>query len=765
MAERYLFFNSTLNDRRRYQASDMADYWESFLSSGLVHENGQPQLAVNANGLNRNVTIPVGRAVMQGHLYINDADLHKRISDPDSLLDRIDRVILRYDNALETRSIKSFVLEGDASPSPEPPALTREGDVYEISLAQIRVVAGKSFIEQSDILDERLDESVCGLASSLVSVPTDIFFKEWNDWFSAIKDSTYVTTGEFKKSERALQKEVSNLNLQMEAAQRIKSGLTFGTDFDTSFGMDIDFTRSITTTVLEPGQTNLHVEIAEGFDVGQEVSIYDDVHLERRTIVEIRNQNLIIDRPLTHSYKVETNVARSMAVVDKFSKSLKFGVWGVYEPASFESKFSTLGNVIKSNVTDRPFEIANGKMMCMGRRDATNMSIHTKSIDQDNEAPWKEVFARPTSNDVNCRFVFLPYKKSVISFTRTGITDIIVHEIGVDGNLTVLANLRTTYAIFSLKVLEKDGVFYIFTCLGNQNYDARQTFMYKITYDEMKQTNGANTLLATPENILTSQTLAQVLNAGFCGDTIFVQVGGRFFFRKTSGVWEEIVGVAAARQRVVGTGIFGDKVYVLLEKDTSPFDLYSCYIQPNGFKSIPKLVAETEKGFAIEQVQSTVDLLGNCRFYYSRGNNSVFQRYIIVNPATDTISESLLNPLDSRLYYHSSDRMEMKTPVRIELTTLKGSWIYGKGKPLTENDIRFRFKETNEAVAWIEHSNSVSVTAGKFGPYPMDVTSVPGESQLVGHDVMTKHPELMLTMTRPSVDTDAEVTKILGGVE
>lgn len=767
MAERYLFFNSTQNDRRRYQASDMADYWESFLSSGLIHENGQPQLAVNANGMNRNVTIPIGRALVRGHLYINDADLPKRISDPDSLLDRIDRVILRYDNSLDSRSIKSFVLEGETSANPLPPALTREVDIYEISLAQIRIVAGKSYIEQSDILDERLDESVCGLASSLVSVPTDIFFKEWNDWFSAIKDSTYVTAGEFKKSERALQKEVSNLSLQVEAAQRVKNGVTFGTNFETSFGLDIDFTRSITTTVLEIGQTNLHVELIDGFAVGQEITIYDDVNLERRKIVEILGNNIIINLPLTKSYKVESNVARSMAVIDKFTKSLKFGVWGMYEPAEFNTTFAstTVNSVIKSNVADRPFELANGKMMCVGRRDSATLTIHTKSIEKDNLAPWTEIININAGNDVNSRFFFLPYKKSVLAFTRIDITTIRVDEIKEDGSHVLLSKLRTPAGLFSLKVIERDGLFHIFTSIANQNYDARQTFMYKVHYDTMKGSNGADVVLSSPENILTSLVLAEVLNADFCGDTIFVQVLNRLLFRETGGTWKEVTGVIPSRQRIVATGVIADKVYVMLEKDASPFDLYSCYIQPSGFKSIPKLVVEDSKSTAIEQGQFTKDINGKFTFYYSRGNSTTLQKYLTINYVNDVVSESIPNPLDSRFYYHSSDRMDMITPVRLEPKTLKGSWIYGNGQPLLVNDIRFRFKETNEVVAWVEHSEDISVTGGRFGAYDMQVTRAPGESQIVGYDVMNTQEELRFTIERLSTETDSEVTKILGGVD
>lgn len=196
-----MFFNSTATDRRRHQASDMADYWSSFLSTGLISWDGEPLLEVTAEGTNRNVSLSIGRAVMKGHLYLNKAIKDLPIDGPDPTLDRIDRLVLRFDNTIENRYIKSFIIKGEPSANPEPPELERtylEGEplVYEISLAQIRVVAGKSFIEQEDIIDERLDESVCGLASSLVGVPTDVFMQEWEEWFEHQQTEGFVMADE-----------------------------------------------------------------------------------------------------------------------------------------------------------------------------------------------------------------------------------------------------------------------------------------------------------------------------------------------------------------------------------------------------------------------------------------------------------------------------------------------------------------------------------------------------------------------------------------
>ena len=85
------------------------------------------------------------------------------ISDNASGNPRIDRVVLRRDNANDT--VTTIVLEGTPDASPTPPSISQSGDTYEISLAQIAVADSFSSITASEITDERHDYSVCGFAT------------------------------------------------------------------------------------------------------------------------------------------------------------------------------------------------------------------------------------------------------------------------------------------------------------------------------------------------------------------------------------------------------------------------------------------------------------------------------------------------------------------------------------------------------------------------------------------------------------------------
>lgn len=81
--------------------------------------------------------------------------------------DRIDRIICKRDNAADLSTVE--VLQGTPAGAPVPPALTRAGDDYEISLAQVYVANGFVTIAAEDIRSERDDPDVCGFASGKAS--------------------------------------------------------------------------------------------------------------------------------------------------------------------------------------------------------------------------------------------------------------------------------------------------------------------------------------------------------------------------------------------------------------------------------------------------------------------------------------------------------------------------------------------------------------------------------------------------------------------
>lgn len=188
MAEESSFFNS-INGDRQYDAEQFATYFKQFLSTGLYHTDNQPALRVRHHEELKTRLEP-GSAFIEGYMYRNTENIIFEHDPADVTNTRIDRIILRLDRNANARYIKAFIKKGTPATNPQPPALTRNEVVYEISLAQVRINAGASTI--SSVIDERLNQEVAGLVSSLITIPTEQFEEQWNNWFTGIQNEIGV---------------------------------------------------------------------------------------------------------------------------------------------------------------------------------------------------------------------------------------------------------------------------------------------------------------------------------------------------------------------------------------------------------------------------------------------------------------------------------------------------------------------------------------------------------------------------------------------
>lgn len=153
MAERYRFFDSISGDTRMYNASEYADYFKRIIKSGLYNEGGK--LAVTADGSTMKTTVDTGVYFFDGRLYENDAPLQLTHDTADATQNRIDLIVLRLDLNSANRYIKTFLKKGTPAASPVAPTLTNTTLVKEIALAEVRIVAGRTYITQADVTDKR----------------------------------------------------------------------------------------------------------------------------------------------------------------------------------------------------------------------------------------------------------------------------------------------------------------------------------------------------------------------------------------------------------------------------------------------------------------------------------------------------------------------------------------------------------------------------------------------------------------------------------
>lgn len=164
-SEFYGYFDSIDGDVREYDAAGFSHILKAAVQNGVSSHEGA--LAVTADGLGMQTTVAFGGCVIDGYVFVLEDDGGGAFSlthEPSGTADRIDRVVVRLESGQSERRMGLALLTGTPSASPQPPALTRSAQVWELSLAQVRVRASATAVAASDVTDERGDEDVCGYA-------------------------------------------------------------------------------------------------------------------------------------------------------------------------------------------------------------------------------------------------------------------------------------------------------------------------------------------------------------------------------------------------------------------------------------------------------------------------------------------------------------------------------------------------------------------------------------------------------------------------
>lgn len=194
----YSFFNSVIdqegNPDRPFDANDFSKYFGTLIKNG-VFPNPSTNFQIQGDQGNMSVKAERGLAWIEGHLRYDDSVFILNIDPADSVLDRIDRVVLRLDT-LE-RCIKWVVKKGEPSAQPIAKELQRDADAYEIALADVAVNHGIASITQSMITDLRMNTELCGWVTGTVTqIDTTTLFNQLEQWKKEYIEKTNTWTTE-----------------------------------------------------------------------------------------------------------------------------------------------------------------------------------------------------------------------------------------------------------------------------------------------------------------------------------------------------------------------------------------------------------------------------------------------------------------------------------------------------------------------------------------------------------------------------------------
>lgn len=197
MAEKSFPFDAVNVDGapdRVFYSADFASMFEKFFVNG-VYPNPSDCLQVMASS-GMVVKVRPGSGYIKGRVYTNDADIDIAINTANANYNRKDIIVLRLD--LTDRGVKVLYRPGTAAANPIAPELVRTDDIHDLKLAEVFVGSGASVIQQSNITDSRLDNTVCGYVDNTIkNVDTTTIFNQYQDFWSTIYQQMGANIGQF----------------------------------------------------------------------------------------------------------------------------------------------------------------------------------------------------------------------------------------------------------------------------------------------------------------------------------------------------------------------------------------------------------------------------------------------------------------------------------------------------------------------------------------------------------------------------------------
>jgi hypothetical protein len=168
-----------------------------------VMPNPSNNLQVHAGTDGMTVVVSPGFAVIEGGLCLEENSRTLAITASDPQFDRIDTVVVRWNENDSVRTADLHVVQGTPARNPIRPTLTREGSIYEIGIADIFVTKGVTTITNEKITDTRMESARCGIVSSVSEWDTTTIYQQiqselanfksdeevaFENWFDYMKD-------------------------------------------------------------------------------------------------------------------------------------------------------------------------------------------------------------------------------------------------------------------------------------------------------------------------------------------------------------------------------------------------------------------------------------------------------------------------------------------------------------------------------------------------------------------------------------------------
>lgn len=210
MSVTYGFYNSNKGDRK-YDASHFSQIFNGIINDGVFMSVGDKLMVSKNSGMV--LSVGSGRAWINGTWLYNDADLPIEVEMSELLTNRIDTVVMEFNNDFTVRANQIKIIKGAPAETPEKTALTNNDKIKQIPLAYISVKKAATEINQEDITNV-IGTSECPFVTGILeTMDIDALISKWGDqwdrWFTGANsdwdkwlNDTKVETDTFQEKEQ-----------------------------------------------------------------------------------------------------------------------------------------------------------------------------------------------------------------------------------------------------------------------------------------------------------------------------------------------------------------------------------------------------------------------------------------------------------------------------------------------------------------------------------------------------------------------------------
>ena len=337
------------------------------LTDGIL-PNPSTNLQVEA-GSGMNVVVNPGFAICAGGLKLEENQRTLAIQAADSNYDRIDTVVLRWNDNDSERICDLYIVEGIPAASPLRPELTRTESIWELGLADLFVNKNSSAISNQRITDTRYETARCGIISAISEFDTTTLYQQVQAdlaGFKASEQADFITwfndiKGQLSEDAAGnLQKQIGTLeSLKTEVKNNLVNALNWVVD--KTSGVIAKLGSADISKIGDGTVTGAIVNNKEAIeDVSQSLTnvnnskktylrlVLPNVAVDAKAVCDYINKNYLMGQ-ITPMYSIEFDAV--VANADWFSGVLSTDsnvdsnartVWGIVQRRSISADNSTL---------------------------------------------------------------------------------------------------------------------------------------------------------------------------------------------------------------------------------------------------------------------------------------------------------------------------------------------------------------------------------------------------------------------------------------